>query len=63
MLKVRVQGLPEEVADFADAMERAGVVMERSEPYANRGASRYVRVYLEVALPASGDGERRKEGK
>ena len=39
-MKVRVQGLPDEVRDFGDALERAGLVLERSRQYANRGASR-----------------------
>lgn len=48
MIKIRVQGLPDEVAEFADALEAAGCVLERSEPYANRGGSRYVRVYIDA---------------
>lgn len=36
MIKIRLQGLPDEVAEFADALERTGCVLERSEPYANR---------------------------
>ena len=53
MIKIRVQGLPDEVAEFADALEATGCVLERSEPYANRGASRYVRVYIDAQKPAS----------
>ena len=53
MVKVRLQGLPDEVKEVADAMEAVGCVLERSEPYANRGSSRYVRVYLDCALPES----------
>lgn len=56
MLKIRIQGLPEEVAEFADALEAAGCVLERSEPYANRGGSRYVRVYIEAEKQASDPG-------
>lgn len=48
MVKIRLQGLPEEVAAIADALEATGCVLERSEPYANRGSSRYVRVYIEA---------------
>ena len=63
MIKIRVQGLPEEVAEFADALEAAGCVLERSEPYANRGASRYVRVYIDAQNPASDlGGLAKKEG-
>lgn len=64
-MKIRVQGLPEEVEEFADALERTGCVLERSEPYANRGGSRYVRVYIDaeapradVRLAATGEGGR-----
>ena len=48
MVKIRLQGLPDEVAAVADALEATGCVLERSEPYANRGSSRYVRVYIEA---------------
>ena len=50
MVKVRLQGLSEEVRRVADAMELTGCVRERSEEYPNRGRSRYVRVYLECDL-------------
>jgi hypothetical protein len=53
MLKIRIQGLPDEVAEFADALEAIGCVLERSAPYANRGGSRYVRVYIEAEKPGS----------
>lgn len=61
MIKIRVQGLPEEVAEFADALEAAGCVLERSELYANRGGSRYVRVYIDAQRPAADAGEREIE--
>lgn len=48
MIKIRIQGLPEEVAEFADALQATGCVVERSQPYANRGQSRYVRVYIDA---------------
>ena len=53
MVKIRLQGLPEEVAAIADALDRTGCVLERSEPYANRGSSRYVRVYIEAEARGS----------
>lgn len=56
MLKIRIQGLPDEVAEFADALEATGCVLERSEPYANRGGSRYVRVYVDAQKPAADPG-------
>lgn len=61
MLKIRVQGLPDEVAEFADALEAAGCVLERSEPYANRGGSRYVRVYIDAEKRAADGGAREIE--
>ena len=61
MIKIRVQGLPDEVAEFADALEATGCVLERSEPYANRGGSRYVRVYIEAEKRAADGGAREIE--
>ena len=53
MHKIRIQGWPEEVAEFADALVATGCVLERSEPYANMGGSRYVRVYIDAQKPTS----------
>ena len=47
MVRVRLEGLPDEVQRIADAMQAAGCVLERSCEYPNRGESRYVRVYLD----------------
>lgn len=51
MLKIRVQGLPEEVEEFAAELEnlRYWEVSEESGDYANRGGSKLVRRYIEVA--------------
>lgn len=57
MLKLRLQGPPGEVEAFARAIERTGAVLERSEPYRNRGASRYVRACLDVELRGSREGD------
>lgn len=61
MIKLRVEGLPEEVGPFCDAFERTGAVLERSREYPNRG-SRRVRVYMDVevldgAADDGGEGE------
>lgn len=56
MIKIRVSGLPEEVADFADALQATGCVLERSGDYKNRGDSRYVRVYIDAEVPRSEAG-------
>lgn len=51
MVRVRLEGLPDEVQRIADAMQAAGCVLERSREYPNRGESRYVCVYLDCDLP------------
>lgn len=62
MVRVRLEGLPEEVQRIADAMQAAGCVLERSREYPNRGESRYVRVYLDCDLPEGcDDGHRRRK--
>ncbi len=37
MIKIRVQGLPDEVAEFADALEAAGCVLERRRAVRQQG--------------------------
>lgn len=51
MVRVRLEGLPDEVQHIADAMQAAGCVFERSREYPNRGGSGCVRVYLDCDLP------------
>lgn len=51
MVRVRLEGLPDEVHRTANAMQAAGCALERSREYPNRGESRYVRVYLECYIP------------
>lgn len=51
MVRVRLEGLPDEVHRTANAMQAAGCVLERSREYPNRGESRYVRAYLECYIP------------
>lgn len=51
MVRVRLEGMTDEVQRIADAMQAAGCVLERSREYPNRGESRYVRVYLDRDLP------------
>lgn len=50
MVRVRLEGLPDEVQRIADAMQAAGCVLERSREYPNHGGSWYVRVYLDCDL-------------
>lgn len=51
MVRVRLEGLPDEVQRIADAMQAAGCVRERSREHPNRGGSGCVRVYLDCDLP------------
>lgn len=51
MVRVRLEGLPDEAHRTVNAMRAAGCVLERSREYPNRGESRHVRVYLECYIP------------
>lgn len=48
MIKLRVEGIPEEVDEFVAQVEMNCEVLAKSSPYKNRGESRYVRVYVDV---------------
>lgn len=50
-MKIRIIGLPDEVAQAADLIARTFDVIEISDPLLCRGASRNVRIYIEVRLP------------
>lgn len=52
MIKLRIQGLPDDIAEFARFLEEHPdiTVYETSQPYANRGTSHYVRAYAEIEL-------------
>ena len=50
MVRVRLEGMTDEVRRIAAAMQAAGCVLERSHEYPNRGESGYVRVYLDCDL-------------
>jgi hypothetical protein len=55
-VKIRLEGLEEECRDVAARLCSVLDVVSVSKPYANRGASRLVRVYVEVRLnPAAPD--------
>jgi hypothetical protein len=54
-VKIRLEGLEEECRAVAAQLCSVLDVVSVSDPYANRGASRLVRVYVEVRLdPAAG---------
>jgi hypothetical protein len=50
MLKVRLQGTKKDIKWFEKCLEQSkGIeVLEVSEPYANKGTTKYFRVYVEV---------------
>jgi hypothetical protein len=49
-VRIRLEGLEEECRDAAARLCSVLDVVSVSDPYANRGASRLVRVYVEVRL-------------
>ena len=48
MIKVRLEGLPEEIEDFLAGFRPGYKILSESASYPNRGKSAYVRVYLDV---------------
>ena len=50
MIKVRIEGLPMEVEQFTEQLEKDGYeFLQKSENYPNRN-SQYVRKYVEIRL-------------
>ena len=50
MIKIRIEGLPEEVEKFTEQLEKDGYeFLQKSENYPNRN-SVYVRKYVEIRL-------------
>lgn len=54
-MKIRLHGIPEEISKFTSlfkSLEDAGTIdiLQQSEPYADRGTSKYYRVYIDVNL-------------
>ncbi len=54
-MKIRLHGIPEEISKFTSlfkTLEDAGTVdiLQQSEPYLDRGTSKYYRVYMDVSL-------------
>lgn len=47
-MKIRLMGTPEEVEKVVATLKLAFSVRSVSEPYANRGDSKLVRVYVEI---------------
>ena len=59
-MKIRLHGVPEEITKFTKlfkSLEDAGTIniLQQSEPYADRGTSKYCRVYMDIALKRGPD--------
>jgi len=50
MMKIRLEGTPQECEQAAPLLGEVLDVVSVSDPYPNRGQSRLVRVYVEVRL-------------
>ena len=48
MVKIRLEGLPEEVESALQWLRVCFVVLEESAPYPNRPPSKFVRMYVSV---------------
>ena len=48
MLKIRLQGTLKDIQWFRHILEKHKDVLEVSDAYANKGTSKYFRVYVEV---------------
>lgn len=49
-VKLRLEGLPADVATVAALLKETGCVVEESADYPNRGTSQFVRRYMTVKL-------------
>lgn len=50
MVKIRLEGLPEEIDAMVQSFSNNYEVLNVSKPYKNRGETKYVRVYVEMSL-------------
>lgn len=50
MLKIRLQGTPEEISCAQKRLESVFHILSVSEPYKDRGKTKYWRVYLDCEL-------------
>lgn len=50
MVKIRVEGLPEEIDLMITSFRENYEILQVSEFYANRGETKYGRVYVEMRL-------------
>ena len=61
-MNIRIMGTLDEVTAASALLEKAGEVLEISEPYANRGRSKLYRVYITLGhfLPAAKTAKKMK---
>ena len=50
MVKIRLEGTYGEVNEAKEIIESVFNILNASEPYANRGTSKYVRVYIDAEI-------------
>jgi hypothetical protein len=48
MIKIRLQGLKEDLERYIEDFKTKYEVLEISRPYANRGESKFVRMYVTI---------------
>jgi hypothetical protein len=51
MIKMRLQGVEEDIVKMVNSLKQHYNLLEVSAPYKNRGESQFVRVYISVRLP------------
>jgi hypothetical protein len=51
MIKMRLEGLPEDIQKLVEDLKKKYEVLDVSKPYENRGTSKFVRVYVSVKTP------------
>ena len=50
MIKIKLEGLPEEIEEAAEKLGNSFKILQQSEPYRNNGKSVYARIYIDAEL-------------
>ena len=50
MIKIRLEGLPEEIEKAAEKLSNSFRILQQSEPYLNKGKSVFARIYIDAEL-------------
>ena len=48
MIKIRLHGLPDEISAAKEVIKQNFRILSESDPYADRGESKYIRVYIDA---------------